>query len=114
MIHCKWLYLQLFDIDPLIRVDISDPDVHNILKRDFVDQPIEAWYFSKASGMCNWKTMVILVVAFTWVAEIWMRIDPYDFQVLIVSVECMECWCSNSMVSSYSHHDAIWMFFESS
>lgn len=63
--------------------------------------------------MRYWKAVVVLVMAFSWVAEVWMRIDPDDFQVLVMRVEGVECWCSDGVVSSDSQHDAVWMFLES-
>ena len=42
--------------------------------------------------MRYWKAVVVLVMAFSWVAEVWMRIDPDDFQVLVMRVEGVECW----------------------
>jgi hypothetical protein len=114
VVHGEALDVVLFEIDPLIWVDISDGQQDDVLIGNGVLEPFEAWNhrLGESTGMAGRISVIAIVCAFGGVDEVGVCVDPYHLQVFMMRVESMNGGTADRVISPNSHNNTFRMSFQ--
>lgn len=113
MVHGEAFDVVFLQINPLIRIDISNGDKDQVVIGDSVDEPLESGDgLGQSSGMRDRISVVVAILVELRLYEVWMSINPYDFEVFVVSVECMQSGSAYGVISSNCHHHSFFIFIQ--